>query len=76
MAGQQHPHILSDQFGCLIAGHGFGGSAELTNDAVLVTYDNRVDRGLEDRPITAFAFYQLASRRSEARALVSQPDRQ
>jgi hypothetical protein len=65
---QQHPHVLAGDFRRQISGHAFGGSAELLNNAMLVAHDDRVDRGLEDCPISALAFHQLLL---EGRSLAS-----
>ena len=72
--GQQHPHILADQFRRPVTGHCFGRPAEFLDDAVLVADDDRVDRGLEDRPIPALALPQLQLDGRAPDALISKPD--
>ena len=71
---QQYPHILPDELRRTVPGHRLGRLAEFPDDAVLVTDDDGVDRGLEDRPIAAFAFVQLLFDRRASLALAPQPD--
>ena len=72
--GQQHPHILADQFRRSITGHGFGRLAEFLDNAMLVADDDRVDRRLEDRPIPALVLPELAFGGRASVAFVSKPD--